>query len=218
MLIVFGILSVCSSKKIHTVQSKLTVDLHVFLERKTEKAEEAQHEMQNEKLLLRDENLLILIIWTEKNWLKRQKKFIAGKSGFWKLIRNCQWSNAGNNWIYPTKKLISRIIFCWLNKVIVMYQGYEHFISEFTAVKLIIYILIWTLEKSFSLWREFKLLYVLWSRSVIGWRYQTRYSIGQGHHLASINLKRSLVTYSTMKLFEFNLTMITAYAAYDMLY
>ena len=35
--------------------------------------------MRNEKRLLKDENRLISIIWIEKNLLKKQKKFIAGK-------------------------------------------------------------------------------------------------------------------------------------------
>ena len=50
-----------------------------FLEQKTERVDEEQHEMRNEKHLLKDENRLILIIWIEKNLLKKPKKFIAGK-------------------------------------------------------------------------------------------------------------------------------------------
>ena len=83
MLIVLGIFKrMFIEKDSHCSIETNRRPLHVFLEPKTEKAEEAQHEMQNEKLLRRDENLLISIIWTEKNWLKRQKKFIAGKFGF----------------------------------------------------------------------------------------------------------------------------------------
>ena len=39
--------------------------------------------------------------------------------------------------------------------------------------------------------RDFKL--ILWSRSVIGWRFQTRYLIGWERHLTSISLKTHLI-------------------------